>query len=151
MRTNSNSANESPTRSSRAVRHQPNVSSIWLLGVLLLFLILIGGIGFFSKNDWLLGGFFFACGFAVVSYLFHTASALAIRAERSITRRCSLHKRNVMIGMCSIFAGLLVFLVAEDKVNGLRLGEMAIIAAQLGFSVTIAGGFWTIFSLRSWS
>jgi len=122
--------------------------SVWLMGSILMSLVLIAGIGFFEEqHHWLLGGLFFAAGFAVVASLFFFATLARVRAAKSESRARVVRRRNIAIGMVSTLAGVLAFILALSELLQQPVGLSSTLPAQLGFSVAIAGGSWTTLSL----
>ena len=122
--------------------------SVWLMGAILMGLVLIAGIGFFEEqHHWLLGGLFFAAGFAVVATLFFFATLARVRASRSELRARAIRRRNLAIGMMSTAIGVLAFVLALSQLLQRPEGLSSTLPAQLGFSVAIAGGSWTVLSL----
>ncbi len=119
------------------------------MGTILLGLIVISGIAFFEENNhWLMGGLFFAAGFAAVSYLFHSASQMRLKTERSAAKRSLIQRRNVVVGVAVALAGVISFILAQAQLTGVGAEGPPTLPAQLGFSVTVAGFVWTLFAVR---
>ena len=115
------------------------------LSLLILALVLTTGMAFFHSDFWLLGGSFIAAGFLVVSTLFYLASKRMSAHAKKIRKGADV--KHLGTGTLSTVAGAFALLVVTGDV-GASLGGYETVVAQLGFALTIMGGFWLVMTVR---
>jgi len=126
--------------------HKANLTfQILPLSLLILALVLTTGMAFFPSDFWLLGASFIAAGFLVVSMLFYLASK-RMRAHAKRVRK-GPDVRHLGTGTLSTAAGAFALLVVTGDV-GASLGGYETAVAQLGFALTVVGGFWMAMTVR---
>ncbi len=115
------------------------------LSLLMLALVITTGAAFFRTDFWLLGAAFISLGFLAVSSLLYLASR-RMRASRRIERK-GADVKHLGTGTASAAVGSFALLAVTGDA-GAVLGDYRILVAQLGFALTIVGGFWLLMTVR---